>query len=175
MRCEQCEQNDATIFITQIGDGHKTEMALCATCGEPFTQAAASSPQLAEYLRGAGLPASPFVDVFAEVAEHDARFTKEAYWLVRDGVAHAVQSHSGDSRHVTANELLESLRILALERYGSDAREQLRSWGVTRCEDFGEIVFTLIEKGAFGKRPEDKKEDFDSGYDFATAFPVATS
>ena len=174
MLCDQCAQNDATIFITQIADGSMTKMALCATCGEPFTRAAASSPQLAEYLQGIGLPGSPFVDVFAEVAEHDARYTREAFWLVRDGVAHAVQSHSGDSRHVTANELLESLRILALERYGSGAREQLRSWGVTRCEDFGEIVFTLIEKGAFGKRPEDRKEDFDKGYDFATAFPVAT-
>jgi uncharacterized repeat protein (TIGR04138 family) len=174
MRCEQCEQNDATIFITHICDGHKTNRALCATCGEPFTQAAASSPELAEYLRSAGLPVPHFVDVFSEVAEHDARYAREAFWLVRDAVAHAVQSHSGDSRHVTANELLESLRILAVERYASDAREQLRSWGVTRCEDFGEIVFTLIEKGAFGKRPEDRKEDFDSGYDFATAFPVAT-
>jgi len=78
------------------------------------------------------------------------------------------------SRHVTAHELLESLRVLALERYGSNAREQLGSWGVTRCEDFGEIVFALIDKGAFGKRPEDRKEDFDNGYDFASVFPVAT-
>jgi uncharacterized repeat protein (TIGR04138 family) len=175
MRCQQCEQNEATIFITQICDGHKSNRALCASCGEPFTQAAASSPELAEYLRSAGLPVPPFLDVFSEVAEHDTRYTREAYLLVRDGVAHAVQSQSGDSRHVTAGELLESLRILALQRYGSDANERLRSWGVTRCEDFGEIVFTLIEKGAFGKRPEERREDFANGYDFATAFPAATA
>jgi uncharacterized repeat protein (TIGR04138 family) len=34
-------------------------------------------------------------------------------------------------------------------------------------------VFTLIEHGIFGKQPEDKKEDFSNGYDFATAFPRA--
>ena len=95
MRCDQCNQNDATIFITQIVDGQTTKMALCATCGEPFTQAAAAAPEVREYLQGRGFPVSSFVDVFAEVANHDARYTKEAFWFVRDGVDHSVRSHSG--------------------------------------------------------------------------------
>ena len=169
MRCDQCKQNDATIFLTQIVDGEITKAALCATCGEPFVQAAAESPQVRDYLQ------RHRVDVFAEVADRDARYTKEAFWFVRDGVHQAVQSRAGGSRHVTAHELLETLRILALERYGTNAREQLRSWGVTRCEDFGEIVFALIDNGVFGKRPEDRKEDFENGYDFETAFPSTTS
>jgi len=169
LRCDQCKQNDATIFLTQIVEGEITKAAFCATCGEPFVQAAAESPQVREYLESHG------VDVFAEVADRDGRYTKGAFWFVRDGVDHAVRSHAGASRHVTAHELLETLRILALERYGANAREQLRSWGVTRCEDFGEIVFALIDNGVFGKRPEDRKEDFENGYDFATAFPITTS
>ena len=169
MRCDQCKQNDATIFLTQIVEGEITKAALCATCGEPFVQAAAESPQVRDYLQRHG------VDVFAEVADRDARYTKEAFWFVRDGVHQAVRSRAGVSRHVTAHELLETLRILALERYGTNAREQLRSWGVTRCEDFGEIVFALIDNGVFGKRPEDRKEDFENGYDFETAFPSTTS
>ncbi len=174
MRCDQCKQNDATIFLTQIVEGQTTKAALCATCGEPFMQAAAELPQVREYLRGRDLSESPWVDVFAEVADHDARYTKEAFWFVRDGIDHAVRSRVRASRDVTAHALLESLRILALERYGSTAREQLRSWGVTRCEDFGKIVFALIGKGAFGRRPEDRREDFADGYDFASAFPDAT-
>jgi uncharacterized repeat protein (TIGR04138 family) len=169
MRCDQCKQNDATIFLTQIVEGEITKAALCATCGEPFVQAAAESPQVRDYLQ------RHRVDVFAEVADRDARYTKEAFWFVRDGVHQAVRSRAGGSRHVTAHELLETLRILALERYGTNAREQLRSWGVTRCEDFGEIVFALIDNGVFGKRPEDRKEDFENGYDFETAFPSTTS
>ena len=169
MRCDQCKQNDATIFLTQIVEGEITKAALCATCGEPFVQAAAESPQVRDYLQ------RHRVDVFAEVADRDARYTKEAFWFVRDGVHQAVQSRAGGSRHVTAHELLETLRILALERYGTNAREQLRSWGVTRCEDFGEIVFALIDNGVFGKRPEDRKEDFENGYDFEIAFPSTTS
>jgi uncharacterized repeat protein (TIGR04138 family) len=169
LRCDQCKQNDATIFLTQIVEGEITKAAFCATCGEPFVQAAAESPQVREYLESHG------VDVFAEVADRDGRYTKEAFWFVRDGVHHAVRSRAERSGHVTAHELLETLRILALERYGANAREQLRSWGVTRCEDFGEIVFALIDNGVFGKRPEDRKEDFENGYDFATAFPITTS
>jgi uncharacterized repeat protein (TIGR04138 family) len=169
LHCDQCKQNDATIFLTQIIGGQTTKAALCATCGEPFVQAAMESPQVREYLESYG------VDVFAEVADRDGRYTKGAFWFVRDGVDHAVRSHAGGSRHVTAHELLESLRILVLERYGTNAREQLRSWGVTRCEDFGEIVFALIDNGVFGKRPEDRKEDFENGYDFETAFPSTTS
>ena len=132
-------------------------------------QAAAESPQIRDYLQ------RHRVDVFAEVADRDARYTKEAFWFVRDGVHQPVWSRAGGSRHVTALELLETLRILALERYGTNAREQLRSWGVTRCEDFGEIVFALIDNGVFGKRPEDRKEDFENGYDFETAFPGTTT
>jgi uncharacterized repeat protein (TIGR04138 family) len=169
LHCDQCKQNDATIFLTQIVEGEITKAALCATCGEPFVQAAAESPQVRDYLQ------RHRVDVFAEVADRDARYTKEAFWFVRDGVHQAVRSRAGGSRHVTANELLETLRILALERYGTNAREQLRSWGVTRCEDFGEIVFALIDNGVFGKRPEDRKEDFENGYDFATAFQARRS
>jgi uncharacterized repeat protein (TIGR04138 family) len=132
-------------------------------------QAVAESPQVKDYLQRRG------VDVFAEVADRDARYTREAFWFVRDGVDHAVRSRAGGSRHVAAHELLESLRVLALERYGTNAREQLRSWRVTRCEDFGEIVFALIDNGVFGKRQEDRKEDFENGYNFATAFPSTTS
>ena len=107
MRCDQCKQNDATIFLTQIVEGEITKAALCATCGEPFVQAAAESPQVRDYLQ------RHRVDVFAEVADRDARYTKEAFWFVRDGVHQAVQSRAGGSRHVTAHELLETLRILA--------------------------------------------------------------
>ena len=109
LHCDQCKQNDSTIFLTQIIEGQITKAALCATCGEPFVQAAMESPQVREYLESYG------VDVFAEVADRDGRYTKGAFWFVRDGVDHAVRSRAGWPRHVTAHELLETLRILALE------------------------------------------------------------
>lgn len=171
MRCDKCHENDATIFLTQIVDNNTTKVALCAMCGAPFVEKATSSSQFIENLRAAGFPV-PLGDLFEKVAASDPRYAKEAFWFVRDGVDRAAKAHSPPSHHVTVKELLEALRSLALERYGLAAREQLRSWGITRCEDFGEIVFMLIEPRLFGKRPEDKQEDFSDGYDFASAFPL---
>jgi len=61
------------------------------------------------------------------------------------------------------------LREYAIECFGGEARAILSSWGVMRSEDFGEIVFILIDAGWLGKRLEDRKEDFQGGYDFAVA------
>jgi uncharacterized repeat protein (TIGR04138 family) len=175
MLCEQCHKNDATIFLTQVCEGETTKLALCATCGAPFTQRTISPEQLVAWLQS-GQSNNPFPFAsFDQVAANHPHYAREAFLFVRDGVYYALQSHARESRHVSAAELLDALRALAIEKYGSNAREQLRSWGVTQCEDLGEIVFTLIERGVFGKRPEDRKEDFKNGYDFATAFPAATT
>ena len=175
MRCNKCNQNDATIFLTQIVDGNITKVALCAKCGAPFINPATSPSQFIANLRKAGYPVpSPGPD-FAELAANHPRFAEPAFYFVRDGLDRATKAHSPPSHHVTAEELLDALRSLAWERYGRAARTQLASWGVTCCEDFGEIVFTLIEHHIFGKTAEDKKEDFSNGYDFVSAFPGAES
>src|SRR6266404_5188479 len=162
MLCDTCHQNEATIFLTQIVGDETRRAALCVTCGEPFTKGAMKPQHFLDLLHASGLR-----DPFGEVAENDPRYSKDAFYFVREGVNRAVYSLHRESRHVSAKELLDTLRTLAIERYGFNAREQLRSWGVIACKDFGEIVFALIDHGLFGKRSEDKKEDFSDGYDFA--------
>ena len=46
----------------------------------------------------------------------------------------------------------------------------LRKWGITRTEDFGELVFNLVESGKLGKTDKDSRADFANGYDFFGAF-----
>jgi uncharacterized repeat protein (TIGR04138 family) len=53
------------------------------------------------------------------------------------------------------------------------ARAVLRSWNLTRTEDFGTIVFTLVENGEMSKTDRDTADDFNHVYDFATAFGPA--
>ncbi|MBO4796591.1 MAG: hypothetical protein J5553_04315 [Verrucomicrobia bacterium] len=43
-------------------------------------------------------------------------------------------------------------------------------WGITRCEDFAEIVFNMVEEGMLSKTEQDSKEDFRKGFDFYDAF-----
>jgi uncharacterized repeat protein (TIGR04138 family) len=50
------------------------------------------------------------------------------------------------------------------------AKTVLNRWGVHRCEDWGDIVFLLVQKGVLGKTEQDRKEDFAGGYDFEEAF-----
>jgi uncharacterized repeat protein (TIGR04138 family) len=142
---------------------------LCEACAETVGLGGITLERFLKAVQDGSSPASLACD---QVAATRPGYSKDAFRFVRDGVDHAVRSLSRTSRHVTAGELLDSLRVLALERYGTSAGDQLRSWGVTCCEDFGEIVFTLIDSGLFGKRPEDRKEDFENGYDFKTAFPA---
>ena len=46
----------------------------------------------------------------------------------------------------------------------------LRHWGITSTEDFGHIVFSLIDVGLLARQPSDKVEDFDRVYDFSAVF-----
>jgi uncharacterized repeat protein (TIGR04138 family) len=73
-------------------------------------------------------------------------------------------------RHLTGQELCEAARHYALQQYGYLARTVLASWGVTRTDDFGELVFNMIEIGQMRKTRKDKREDFHGVYDFGEAF-----
>ena len=46
----------------------------------------------------------------------------------------------------------------------------LGHWGIQRTDDFGRMVFTMIEAGAMSKTQQDTPEDFRAVYDFAEAF-----
>ena len=50
------------------------------------------------------------------------------------------------------------------------AKTVFEEWGVTRCEDFGDIVFNMIEVEWFAKTEQDSRADFADGYDFFEAF-----
>ena len=46
----------------------------------------------------------------------------------------------------------------------------LNHWGIYATDDFGRIVFELVEAGVLRKQPEDKIQDFHSRYDFSQTF-----
>jgi len=74
------------------------------------------------------------------------------------------------NRHVTGQELCWGLRDYALAKWGLMAGAVLRGWNITSTEDFGRIVFALVENDFMQKEPHDTMEDFRAVYDFKTAF-----
>jgi len=72
--------------------------------------------------------------------------------------------------HVSGKELLECVREFAVEQYGPMTKTVLSHWGVTSTEDFGNIVFNLVERKVLSKTDTDSIEDFKNVYDFNAAF-----
>ena len=118
-----------------------------------------------------------FAEIVSLICKEDSRFDRKAYDFIRLGLDHTVKelkskesSRGSRSRHVSGPELLEGLRIYALDQYGPLTKTVLESWGVRRCSDFGEIVFNLIEYNVFSKTDNDRREDFSDRYTFDEAF-----
>lgn len=88
-------------------------------------------------------------------------------------VMHALEFAMGRldlPRHISGAELLEGIRLYALDEFGPMARHVLAHWGVTETRDFGVIVFDLVSHGVLAKTDEDDLADFEDGFDFETAF-----
>ena len=49
---------------------------------------------------------------------------------------------------------------LALHEFGMMAPTVFKQWGITQSDDFGEIVFNLIEGNLMSKTNNDSKADF---------------
>jgi len=107
-------------------------------------------------------------------------FPPEAFVFVQEGLRDTVETlreaepeMSESGRHVSGHELCLGLRGYAIKEYGPLARTVLRSWGVHRTEDFGRIVFGLVEAGCLRKTEDDTIEDFRGVYEFDEAFGPA--
>ena len=77
---------------------------------------------------------------------------------------------SQSSRHVTGATLCDGLREYAIGEYGLLAHTVLKRWRIYQCQDFGEIVFAMVEAGMMHKTDEDSLDDFKNVFDFKTAF-----
>jgi uncharacterized repeat protein (TIGR04138 family) len=76
---------------------------------------------------------------------------------------------AGPQHHVSGQELLEGIRVLALREFGLLARTVFHLWGIDRTDDFGEIVFNLVEAELMSKTSEDNRDDFRGVYDLDEA------
>ena len=70
----------------------------------------------------------------------------------------------------TGQELLEGIKEFALNAFGPLAFTVFSEWGIHTTEDFGEIVFNLVDAGRLGKTESDSRDDFKQVYDFNDVF-----
>ena len=134
-----------------------------------------------------------FDEALDQIVLKDPRFHRDAYMFIREALDHTQRmvnkgskSEKGEKsearhlssdepaegkvRHVTGQELLGGVRAYALDQYGPMTLTVLNEWGVRQCEDFGELVFNMVENHLLAKTKNDSREDFKGGYDFTEAF-----
>jgi uncharacterized repeat protein (TIGR04138 family) len=118
--------------------------------------------------------------------EKNAPYPMEAFAFVREGLDHTVRRLHGDmpegpideeeihDRHVDGSELSLGLLHFSIRKYGLMAETVLAHWNITRTDDFGRIVFAMIEQGLMSKTDQDDLEDFFGVRPFSTAFSAST-
>lgn len=104
-----------------------------------------------------------------KIIEKDPDYKFEAYSFVLAGLHYTV-SKLAKPRHVSGKELCEGLRDYALKQFGPMAKAVLEYWGIEKTEDFGKIVFHLIDSQLLKKTEEDSLGDFENVFEFKTAF-----
>jgi len=103
------------------------------------------------------------------ILNKDKRYDPEAYSFIMTSLDYTMKKLKRKG-HVTGQELSEGVKDYCLDQFGPLARLVLEKWGIKSTNDFGEIVFNLINSGLLGKTEEDRKEDFHNRYDFKEAF-----
>jgi uncharacterized repeat protein (TIGR04138 family) len=118
-----------------------------------------------------------------QVAVKDPRYAYEAYDFIFKALDHAQaalgprpsaksadeQAAERPGQHVKSRELLEGIRGLALQEFGLMARVVFHMWGIECTEDFGRVVFNLVDAGLISKTDEETLADFQDVFDFEEA------
>lgn len=114
-----------------------------------------------------------FNEAVDQLIQTNPRYTREAYEFLRDALDYTVKTRKrqlGETGHVTGQQLCEGARQFALKQYGPMVPTVFEYWGITKTDDFGEMVWNLVGLGVFGKTERDSKKDFHAVYTFHDAF-----
>ncbi len=120
------------------------------------------------------MPRRSFEEAMQVILKEDTRYPLEAYVFLRLALDFTIRTMNkpaqGPARHISGQELLDGIRLYALQEFGPITRTVLEAWGITQTENFGDLVFNLVGHGVLGKTEQDKKEDFANVYSFQNAF-----
>ena len=119
------------------------------------------------------MPDEKFTAAVKNIIARDQRYHPDSYDFVQSALVYTqekIKQAGGKQRHVSGQELLEGIKEYALNEFASMATMVFAEWGITRCEDFAEIVFNRVDEGMLSKTKQDSKEDFHQGFDFYEAF-----
>ena len=121
------------------------------------------------------------------IIERDGRYPLDAYVFLQEALEFSVQSVHGERaarrarrrkaqeqqderphpNHVDGRQLCVGLRDLAFQKWGRLAKTVLNAWNIHATDDFGEMVFVLVDNEFLQKTANDRREDFNAVFPFA--------
>jgi uncharacterized repeat protein (TIGR04138 family) len=115
-----------------------------------------------------------FQEIVSAICEKDSRYQPEAYAFLIEALDVTLKTlfkeNPERAKHLCGKELMEGIRQHALAEFGPMTYMVFSEWGLHSTEDFGEIVFHLVEAGRLGKTETDSKQDFKNLFTFEEAF-----
>lgn len=116
-----------------------------------------------------------FEAVVEQIVKKDSRYAAGAYFFLHEALEFTIKNLKPENiviegTNVPGEKLLEGIREYALFQYGPLTLSVFNRWNLKKCEDFGHIVFNLVDYGILSKTDSDSIEDFKNGYDFYEAF-----
>ena len=110
-----------------------------------------------------------FYRIISNIYGKDPRYYPEAYEFVMEALSFSKKRFK-KSKHVSGEELLTGTKALLLKKFGPMTLTVLTYWGIKTTDDFGNIVFNLVENKVLAKDAQDHYESFKNAYDFEEVF-----
>lgn len=105
-------------------------------------------------------------DRFEDIVAKDDRYDARAYAVLMD-VVHYLGK---DGSHISAEDIMDEFKETVLDQFGPLSYRVLTEWGLSSCEDLGEMMFNLSEFHRVRREENDTQESFLGGYDFKETF-----
>jgi uncharacterized repeat protein (TIGR04138 family) len=110
-----------------------------------------------------------FYSIINTICTYDQRYFPEAYEFVMEALAFS-QKKFKKAKHISGEELLTGIKALLLRKFGPMTLTVLKHWGISATDDFGNIVYNLVENKVLAKDTQDHYDSFKNAYDFDEVF-----
>jgi len=110
-----------------------------------------------------------FYSIISTICGKDSRYYPEAYEFVMEALSFS-QKRFKKSKHISGEELLVGIKALLLKKFGPMTMTVLKHWGIKKTDDFGNIVYNLVESKVLAKDTHDHYDSFKNAYDFDEVF-----
>ena len=121
-----------------------------------------------------------FIKKLMPIVRRDPRYAYEAYEFVSQALVHTNKMLGRELRdentdpndvryHVSPRQWVEGICAFGRQEFGLMAGVVFRMWGIRCTDDFGEIVFNLIDEGLMTPTPDESRADFHALFDLDEA------